>query len=49
MMCQIAIRIGKFHGVIEATTPSGLRRNFDTSRFIIFQHLNLRAQTWRWP
>ena len=25
MMCQIAISTGQFHGVIEPTTPIGLR------------------------
>ena len=26
MMCQVAISMGQFHGVIEPTTPTGLRR-----------------------
>ena len=40
MICHVAIITGQFHGVIEPTTPIGLRWSSIASLVVVLQHLD---------
>ena len=47
MMCQTAISIGQFHGVIDATTPTGLRCTTMLAALVVLNRLLGNGQAGR--